>query len=533
MPATRPADYLLVVIATSLRFFPRTSFALLLLSGALFAQPVAVPSHLFFHVVVGPEFGKPVSGRLLVFLSKGNGAKEVDATEGNPGTTYVAAKEVESVPPGGSVDIDTDGLAFPSGFSTLSPGDYQAQAVLDVDHSYPYSGRSAGDLISPVVSLPRLFPHTSRTPAITLNATVPEPPQPSATAGQVEHFVSPVLSAFWGRPISMRAVVLLPPGYRSHPGKRYPAVYFTHGFGGNLKSLQRTAVTLLARMESKQMPEMIWVLLDESTPTGTHEFADSVNNGPWGQALVKEFIPYLELKYRLDARAGARFLNGHSSGGWATLWLQVTYPKIFGGTWSTSPDPGNFHDFSGIDLYASPVNLYRTANGKARPIFRMHGQVAATWETLARLERVQGTYGGQIASFEWVFSPRGQDGRPMPLFDRTTGEVDPQVARAWTKFDISRIVAANWPTIGPDLRGKIHLIVGTEDTFYLDGPAHKLQVVLDSLHANAHFTFLEGRSHFDIYKVGNDPRGLFDEISKEMYQSWRSTAPRSSTAAGR
>ncbi|HVT94446.1 MAG TPA: alpha/beta hydrolase-fold protein [Bryobacteraceae bacterium] len=511
--------------------FLRTWSALLLLSGALFAQPAAAPSHLFYHVVVGPEFGKPVSGRLLVFLSKGSGAKEVDASEANPGATWVAAREVESVPPGGAVDIDTDGLAFPAGFSTLAPGDYQAQAVLDVDHSYPYTGRSAGDLISPVVSLPGFSPRASRMPAFTLHATVPEPPQPSAAAGQVERFVSPALSGFWGRPISMRAVVLLPPGYRAHPRQRYPAVYFTHGFGGNLQSLQRTAVTLLARMESKQMPEMIWVLLDESSPTGTHEFADSVNNGPWGHALVREFIPYLESKYRLDPRAGARFLNGHSSGGWATLWLQVTYPKTFGGTWSTSPDPGNFHDFSGIDLYASPVNMYRTAEGKARPIVRMQGQVAGTWETLARLERVLGSYGGQIASFEWVFSPRGQDGRPMPLFDRTSGEVDPQVARAWTKFDISRIVAASWPAIGPDLRGKIHLIVGTQDTFYLDGPAHKLQAVLDSLHANAHFTFLEGRSHFDVYKVGNDPRGLFDEISKEMYHSWRSTAARSAAAA--
>jgi len=99
------------------------------------------------------------------------------------------------------------------------------------------------------------------------------------------------------------------------------------------------------------MPETIWILLDESLPTGTHEFADSVNNGPWGTALTTELIPHLESRCHSDARAGARFLNGHSSGGWATIWLQVTYSRIFGGTWSTSPDPSDFHDFVGPDLY--------------------------------------------------------------------------------------------------------------------------------------------------------------------------------------
>jgi hypothetical protein len=54
-------------------------------------------------------------------------------------------------------------------------------------------------------------------------------------------------------------------------------------------------------MKQHRMPEMIWVLLDESSPTGTHEFADSVNNGPWGTALTTEPIPKVEAMYRMDA----------------------------------------------------------------------------------------------------------------------------------------------------------------------------------------------------------------------------------------
>ena len=59
-------------------------------------------------------------------------------------------------------------------------------------------------------------------------------------------------------------------------------------------------------MDEKKIPPMIWVMLDESIPQGTHEFADSVNNGPWGSALTTEFIPYLERKYRMDARTSGR-----------------------------------------------------------------------------------------------------------------------------------------------------------------------------------------------------------------------------------
>jgi hypothetical protein len=224
----------------------------------------------------------------------------------------------------------------------------------------------------------------------------------------------------------------------------------------------------------------------------------------------------------MDAKPSGRFLQGHSSGGWATLWLQTKYPKIFGGTWSTSPDPSDFHDFTGPDLYAPHANLYRKPDGSAYPLVRDKGVVLATMEQVAKQERVIGPYGGQISSFDWVFSPRGPDGTPMPMFDRETGDVDPYVAAYWRDhYDIAHLVAKNWKTIGPDLRGKIHLFVGTADTFYLDGPAHRLQAVLDSLHAGAHFTFIPGRTHMDLYKVGDDPGGLFNQIAKEMYATAR------------
>jgi S-formylglutathione hydrolase FrmB len=324
--------------------------------------------------------------------------------------------------------------------------------------------------------------------------------------------------------------VVEPPGYKEHSSVRYPAVYYTHGFGGNLARIRPVAGDVYRRMTEKKMPATMWILLDESLPTGTHEFADSVNNGPWGKALTSELIPYLESRYRLDARAGARFLNGHSSGGWATLWLQVTYPEVFGGTWSTSPDSSDFHDFTGPDLYTPHANVYRRSDGSLYPLIRNDGKVVASFKDFARLEGVLGPYGGQFASFEWVFSPRGPDGRPTPMFDRVTGDVDATVVRAWEKYDIARTLEANWPALSPNLNGKIHVIVGTADTFYLDGAAHKLKAVLDRLGANAQVTFLEGRTHFDLYKADADPRGLMDQIAARMYRTWQSGSPVSKRA---
>ena len=486
--------------------------------------PAAPPQHQFFHVALSGSFVGPVSGRLLVFVgpASGDGAA-VDMNIMSPESVYVLAKEVSHLAAGETIDIDADSLVFPRPLSEAAAGTYRVQAVLDVGHTYNYEGRAPGDLISSPVSIDLPF---SASPTLTLAQIVPEPPDPLADRSDVASalkpldFVSPLLTQFWGRDIHMRGWILLPPGYEKQPAEKYPTVYFTHGFGGTLQGLRaRYAPILYDRMKQGKMPEMIWVLLDESSPTGTHEFADSVNNGPWGKALTTELIPRIEADYRMDARTSGRFLQGHSSGGWATLWLQTHYPKIFGGTWSTSPDPSDFHFFSTIDLYAKNANFYRDSNGVATPILRDHGQARATMQQLAGLESVLGDYGGQLGSFEWVFSPRGPDGRPQHLFNRDTGAIDPGVASYWrTHYDIVEYLNNNWNSIGPDLRGKIHLVVGTDDTFYLDGAAHSLESALNKLGGQPHFTFLPGRSHFNVYVVGEDRFALFDQIAAEMYQ---------------
>ena len=224
----------------------------------------------------------------------------------------------------------------------------------------------------------------------------------------------------------------------------------------------------------------------------------------------------------MDARPTCRLLNGHSSGGWATLQLQVNYPQVFGGTWSTSPDPSDFHDFTGPDLYAPNANLYRRPDGSLIPIFRDHGKVIATLEQFGHLKQSSAPTAASSPPSSGSFLPRATTARPSSSLIARPAPSHPNVVAYWhDHYDLAHIVESNWSQRGPALKGRIHLFVGTADTFYLDGPAHKFEAVLKRLGADPHFTYIPDRTHFDLYKVGDDPQGLFDQIGAEMYSTAR------------
>jgi len=522
---------------------------MLALTGVMGAQTATAAEKQFLNIQLDGSAKEATNGRLLVFARDAKSAEAeakenskekssevtvVDADPFSATSTTVTAKEVSRIRPGQSIAVDGDDIAFPQAYSQLPPGDYYVQAVLDVDHSYNYTGRGAGDWVSDVV---KVHLPSATAPSLRLTRVLPandpwkresaSPEESSALETARQHaqaidYTSPALSTFWGRPVKMNGWVLTPPGYDAKAKVSYPTVYFTHGFSGNAARLVPMLGEIYGSMASGKMAPMIWVMLDESSPTGTHEFADSVNNGPWGQALTTELIPHLEKSYRMDAKPSGRFLNGHSSGGWATLWLQTRYPKLFGGTWSTSPDPSDFHDFTNVDLYAPQANVFRKPDGTAYPLVRDHDKVMGTFEQFAKLERVLGSYGGQLASMEWVFSPRDPAGGPQPMFDRETGNVDPTVVAYWRdNYDIAHRTKRDWPKLKADLDGKIHLIVGTADTFYLDGSARKLKAVMDGLNAKTDFRFIPDKTHFDLYKDGDDKLALLNQISWEMYSKAR------------
>ena len=213
-----------------------------------FSQTPPTHPHVHFIVNAPSTLTAPISGRLLIFLKSGTGDTEVSTDELHPTAAWVGAREVQNLSTGASVEIDpdADGMAFPTPFASIAPGDYEMQAVLDVDHTYNYSGRSPQDWISPVVALPHWTPGEGPEPTLELTQHPTEDPARTASLAkakaqvapgvvQLEKLQSPLLTRFWGRPINLQGWVVLPPGYTEHTKERYPTVYWTHGFGGNLE----------------------------------------------------------------------------------------------------------------------------------------------------------------------------------------------------------------------------------------------------------------------------------------------------------
>ena len=467
-----------------------------------------------------------LSGRLIVFMQAQTADNPTPpehlGTGFIPGAVSMAATELSALPPGGTVDFNPDTLAYPRPFSQEKPGSYYVMALLDTNHTYAYSSLGAGDLTSPVLTFAKIDPAQAGMVALSLDRQTPAKPTPADTESvKGVEFASHALTQFWGRPITMHAAVVLPPASKS--AGELPTVYHIHGFGGNDLSAWAEGPRLVQAMADGKEPPMVHIFLDGSLPTGHHGFADSVNNGPWGAALTTEFIPYLEKKFRLTARPSARFLTGHSSGGWSTLWLQVTYPDFFDGTWSTAPDPVDLRSFSGVNVTpGSTDNFYTKADGTPRNLVRRNGKDIASIEEFAKQETVQGDYGGQFASFEWVWSPKGQDGRPLPLFNRVTGELSPTVERAWQKYDIRVILERHWQTLGPKLHNKLHLFCGADDTFHLNESLVYLKAFFDSVHGDATCEIVPGRDHFTLYQPYTTyPQGLAHRIYAEMESSFQ------------
>jgi len=329
---------------------------------------------------------------------------------------------------------------------------------------------------------------------------------------------SKLLSAFWGRDVQIEAGVVMPPD--AVAGETLPVCYSIHGFGGSHVSAWRSGPKLVEQMGTGY-PRMLYVFLNAACPLGHHEFADSVNNGPWGTALTTEFVPALEAKFHAGGAATTRFLTGHSSGGWSSLWLMVNHPEFFGGTWSTAPDSVDFRDFTGIDVYQYE-NAFKDPKGEPIQLVRRDGKWVSSIEQFVGNELKRSDHGGQFMSFNAVFSPRAEDGRPMSLFDPKTGAIDRVVAEAWKKYDIRLILRENWQQLGPKLQGKLNVYIGSQDTFRLEGAMRLLAADLQQIGSDATIVFAEGRDHGTLFQPHPElwPDGMLARIHREMRQKF-------------
>jgi hypothetical protein len=451
----------------------------------------------------------PFSGRVYVLLTRSH-VQQLHAGFDWFRPEPVFARDVKSWQPGQPLVLGADALGYPHNLAKLAKGEWSVQAVMDFDRGARPCITAPGNAYSKARRL-TLDPAQSGPVALHLDQVYPAKSFTESPRVKLVEVESKLLTAFHGRPVKLRAGVILPESFAADPGRRYPVVYEVPGFGGN----HRMAHSIAARNPTNLAgTEVIHVLLDPDCRTGHHVFADSDNNGPCGRALIEELIPAVESKFRGVGNGRGRLVTGHSSGGWSSLWLQITYPDQFAGVWSTSPDPVDFRDFQKIDLTRPGVNMFIDDKGDKRPVARQGSRPLLFYKAFSDMEEIMG-HGGQLASFEAVFGPRGPDGRPRHLWDRTTGAVDPAVARAWQRYDIRGTLEKNWKTLGPQLAGKLHVYCGGADTFYLEGAVALLDESLRRLGSDAVVEIIPGRDHqlFDTK--------LRERINREMAERLR------------
>jgi len=199
-------------------------------------------------------------------------------------------------------------------------------------------------------------------------------------------------------------------------------------------------------------------------------------------------LPQIERRFRAIGAGWARFTYGGSTGGWEALATQVFYPDMYNGAFVACPDPIDFRGFEVANLYAD-ANLY-TLQGEAasveRPAARNYlGEVFTTQRDANYMELALGDSsrsGGQYDIWTAVYSPVGKDGYPAPMFDKLSGAINKDVIAYWREhYDLSHIIERDWPALAPKLRGKIHIYVGSADTYYLNDAVYFAQERLESL----------------------------------------------------
>ena len=500
-----------------------------LLATALACGPGGEPpvaSDLSFEVSISPEIAEgPLDGRVILLLSTAGDPEPRFQNLRSLDPPQIFGGDVEALRPGESTILGHGSRGYPlESVAEIPAGDYFVQAVFNVyttfrradgytikAHMDQWEGqqwnRSPGNLISPVERV-RIDPTSDDVIRLTLDTRIP-PLEPPEDTGYVKHirFRSDILSQWWGHDMDLGAVVVLPAGFEEHPEARYPVVYWhghfpatfrgfretppEEGLTGQARAMAESQYRFFQDWESGRLGRFLLVFLQHPTPFYDDSYAvNSANNGPYGDALTQELMPRVESEFRAIGEPWARTLSGGSTGGWESLAWQVFYPDMFNGTWTFCPDPVDFRYFQMVNIYED-ANAFYPGDGKnpfkktsVRPWMRgVDDQVFLDQRDASHLEAVLGTRGrsgDQMDIFMSVYGPVGEDGYPDLLYDKWTGEINPEVAEYWREnYDLRHILERDWETLGPKLEGKLHIYMGDMDTFFLDEATRLLEAFLE------------------------------------------------------
>lgn len=478
-------------------------FSLILLTTSMQAQQFKVS-------YAESAFDGVFSGKVLLYLSK-DGKTPKDLAIGLPALCCFAI-EVNNIKPNSTVVFDDEAISYPVRLSDIERGEYYVQAVWDRN----IGGRSIGNSVDNMFSEPikvSLTKNYKKNFSILCDQKMPAPLFKETEYIKELKAPSILLTAFYNRPVSVDAAVVLPEEYYKEPSRSFPVHFMVSGFGGDYHADTHSFSDKNGRSIPLDTTSCITVFLDGNCPTGHSTYANSENNGPWGDALVKEFIPLLERKYRCN---GARLLSGRSSGGWTVLWLQLNYPGTFAGCWSSAPDPVDFRNFQRVNLYADK-NMFYDDNNE----LRIDASVAQSipWIYLRDDYRIENVIyrGEQYASWNAVWGKKAKDGSPEKICNMETGDIDKQVVEHWKAYDISLLIQNNWTKLKPQIDQKIRISVGNNDNYFLNEAVELLEEETKKLGANFEYAYYPG-DHFTIKNPAYKMDGYI--FLEKKYTEW-------------
>jgi S-formylglutathione hydrolase FrmB len=453
-----------------------------------------------------------ISGKLYVFMSKTDHEPLNSVNFPLPVATTVM--DISNLPADSIVILDLNAQSsYPVPFKQLEKGRYYAQAIFDRSHGFGIE-RTLSDRVGNLYSAPMqllLEDNVDSTYSLVCNQLVREKEFGETTHTKRIKFRSTALSRFHDKDIFMNGALILPDTLLKNPSARLPIYIYIAGFGS---SYLRFNGSDEAASVFTNDPRFIFLFLDGNSSNGHTAYANSDNNGPWGDALVKELIPAIEKQCHCN---GYRYVHGHSSGGWSALYLQVMYPDFFQQCWASSPDSYDFRDFSGINIYEAGANVFYGKDDNLRPSALIGGEIPiayvktkADWEYLVP--------GEQFNSFNAVFSGKDTSGTYRQLWNPRTGTIDPVVAKEWRRFDLAFHIETHWKDLAGKIADKIFISVGEYDNFLLQGANRLFQKTIRDNKMKIRLGFYSG----DHFTVTSDEKLQHDakQYLNDNYSTW-------------
>jgi hypothetical protein len=497
---------------------------------------------------------KPLDGRVLLLVS--NDPKASTDPDAEPRmqindtlkSQMVFGVTVDGWKPGAPLVVGDNAQGYPRARpKDIPPGDYTIQAVLNLYETFlradgktvklaPDRGEGQHWNLAPgnLLSKPRRVHIGSgaRPISISLDEVIP-PVKPQPDTPYIRHLriQSALLTKFWGRPMYLSAIVLVPEGFDTHPEAHFPLIISHDHFVSDMDSDFRTTppdpslkpdysdrfhLAGYNRIQQEEAyknyqtwiapgtPRFLIVKLQHANPFYDDSYAvNSANVGPYGDAIETELIPAIEKNFRGIGQGWARFMYGGSTGGWESLAVQLFYPDHYNGAFVACPDPVDFHAYMTTDLYTQDNIFYIDGTNKKvdQPAMRDYlGHTLITVRDNIAYEAALGEHGRSGEQFDiWqaVYSPTGADGYPQPIFDKQTGKIDHKTAEYWREhYDLEAKLEREWNTLGPKLQGKLHIYVGSDDTYFLNDAVYLMEDFLKQTGTPGHGVPYEGEVTF-------------------------------------